>query len=230
MNNSLRFPHLLKASLLNDLPDDKKVELIDLCSVRSFPKQEVVLAQGESTSGMFMVAHGTIEVSYMSEDGHKSIIYHAGEGDALGAIEAIADRPCAATCVAFPNTTVLFCATPLLFEQLKSPVMIRNLAVIFHDMMTRDNMFKSVDQFYSVEQKICVYLHDMSSRNSKFTQSQSYLANVVGCSRQTVNRELGTLRDMNIIDISKGAIGVLDQDALARRIEDLDLSQSSRKN
>lgn len=230
MMSSARFPHLLNAPILNDLPDDRKISFLDACSVRVFDKPTDILLQSEPAGGMFLIASGTVEVSFMSEDGNKSIIYHAGPGEILGAIEAIAEKTCAASCRAFANTSVLFAATALLFEQLKSPVFIRNFAINAHLTLTRDNTFKSVDQFYTVEQKICRYLLHLSSRNSKFTQSQSYLANAVGCSRQTVNRELGRLRELNIIDQTRGAIGVLDHSALERRIEELDISNSGSRN
>ncbi len=230
MKNSARFPHLLNAHILDDLPDDRKVDFLDVCAIRVFEDETAILSQSEHTAGMFLIAHGSVEVSFLSKDGNKSIIYHAGPGDVLGAIEAMAERPCAGTCTAFANTTVLFCATSLLFEQLKSPVFIRNAAVIAHNVMTRDNLFKSADQFATVEQKICLYLRHLSSHDSKFTQSQSYLANAVGCSRQTVNKELGRLRDLNIIDVSQTGIGVLDHAALVRQIEELDLSQHGHTN
>ncbi len=230
MKNSVRFPHMMNAQLLNDLPDDHKVAFLDSCAVRVFGEDTTILTQKENAAGLFLIAYGTIEVSFLSEDGNKSIIYHATQGEMLGAIEAIAERPCAASCTAFANTTVLFCATSLLFEQLKSPVFIRNIATVAHDVMVRDNMFKSVDQFYTVEQRICIYLRYLSTPNSKFSQSQSYLANAVGCSRQTVNKELGRLRDLDIIDLDKGVIWVKDRTALARRIQDLDFSQSGLKN
>jgi CRP-like cAMP-binding protein len=230
MMNSVRFPHLMNASFLDDLPDDPKTAFLDSCSVRVLELETTILSQGEHALGMFLIAHGTVEVSFLSEDGNKSIIYHAGVGEVLGVIETVAERSCAATCTAFANTTVLFCARPVLFEQLKSPVIIRNLAMIAHTALTRDNIFKSVDQFYTVEQKICMYLLQLSSESSKFTQSQSYLANAVGCSRQTVNKELGRLRELNIIDQTRGAIEVLDPAALSQQIEALDLSHAGRRN
>jgi len=230
MKNSSRFPQLLSAPILSDLPDDTKIEILDACSVRVFSENTVFLDQEDHASGMFLVAHGTVEVSFLSTDGNKSIIYHAGPGEVLGAIEAVADRPCAATCMAFSNSTVLFCAKALLFEHLKSPVFIRNFAVNAHEILSRDNTFKSVDQFFSVEQKICMYLLHLSARNSKFTQSQSYLANAVGCSRQTVNKEFGRLRDLKIINPKRGEIEVLDHKALARRIDTMDLAKSGPSN
>ncbi|MDO6589276.1 Crp/Fnr family transcriptional regulator [Loktanella sp. D2R18] len=222
MKNSARFPHLLGCGLLRDLSDEKKTEFLEACTLRVLGEDTPLLTQSEYTTGMFLVATGSVEVSFLSKDGHKSIIYHAGPNETLGVIEAIADRPCAATCVAFANSAVLFCPTALLYEQLKSPTFMRNTAAATHDIMTRDNMFKSADQFYTVEQKICLYLEYLSSQNFKFMQSQSYLANAVGCSRQTVNKELGRLRDLGIVDVSKGVISVLDHAALVKRMHDLD--------
>lgn len=213
---------MLNISLLEDIPTDKKSAFLNACVVNVFAKDTPLLSQSDHTTGMFLVAHGSVEVSFLNKDGNKSIIYHAWPAEALGLIEAMANRPCAATCMAFANTTVLFCPTSLLFEQLKSPVFIRNTAIAAHDMMTRDNMFKSADQFYTVEQKICLYLRYLSTQNFKFMQSQSYLANAVGCSRQTVNKELGRLRDLNIIEISQGVITVLDHRALDARIAALE--------
>lgn len=221
MKNSSRFPSLLNSDLLSDLPDDQKNHFLDQCSVQIVSDTKMILAQGEYSRGLYFVADGTVEVSYCSEDGNKSIIKLATAGDILGALEAVGERPCAADCSAFAQTILLFCATPLLFEHLKSPVFVRNLAAHGHDLLTRDNRFKSVDQFYTVEQKICMHLHQYSGSNAKFNQSQSYLAEVVGCSRQTINRELGVLRDLNIIEVGKGKIIVLERDALTRRIQAL---------
>ncbi len=230
MMNSTKYPHLLNAPLLEDLPDNQKTEFLDSCSVRIFSEPTEILAQSQPASGMFLVAHGSVEVSFLSAGGHKSIIYHAGPGEVLGSIEAIAERDCAATCQAFANATVLYCARALLFEQLKSPVFIRNFAANVHERLTRDNIFKSVDQFYTVEQKICMYLLHLSSRNSKFSQSQSYLANAVGCSRQTVNKEFGRLRELNIIDQTRGDIRVCDPDALQLRIQELEIAPTNLRN
>jgi CRP-like cAMP-binding protein len=221
MKNSVRFPHLRDGGLLVDLSDDKKADFLNSCTFRMCEKDTPLLSQSEYTTGIFLIATGSVEVSFLNKDGNKSIIYHAGPNDMLGTIEALSERPCAATCLAFANTSVLFCPTSVLIDQLKSPILIRNIAALTHDMITRDNMFKSADKFYTIEQKICLYLQYLSTQNFKFMQSQSYLANAIGCSRQTVNKELRRLSALNIVDVSKGVISVIDQTALLRRIDDL---------
>lgn len=217
---------MLIAPILKDLPEEERAAFLNACAVRIFDEATTIFAQGEMVDGMLLVAHGAVEVSYLSAEGNKSILLHAQPGQVLGAIEAISGRPSAASCKAFAKTTVLFCDTAQLFEQLQSPVFIRNFAVYAHEILSRDNTLKSVDQFYTVEQRICMYLLHLSSQKLKFTQSQSYLANAVGCSRQTVNRELGRLRDEKIIEQTRGEISVLDSAALQKRVEALEASKS----
>lgn len=221
MKNTLRFPHLLDCALFDDLADDQKSDFLNQCAVRAFSSKTPILHQGERADGMFLICHGSVEVSYVSEQGHQSILYHGGRLEILGLLEALSSRPCAASCTALPDTCAIFCPTPLLFQQMQSPVWIRNLAALAMNYLVRDNAGKSIDQHYTVEQRICSHLWQLSSQTTEIKQSQSYLATMVGCSRQTVNKELGILRDSDVIMLSKGKITVINRQALLERIEDL---------
>lgn len=227
MKNSLQFPHLLDCEILHDLADDQKSDFLNQCALQTYQTKSTILDQGQRSNGMFIVAHGSVEVSYISEEGFQTIIYHAGPCEAnLGLLEALADRTCAATCAALPNTALLFCPTPLLYQLFQSPVMVRNLASLAMKSLERDNWGKSIDQHYTVEQRICTHLHQLSEQSAEIRQSQSYLASMVGCSRQTVNKELGVLREHEIIMLSKGKITVLSRDALFKRISQMNPEQS----
>ncbi|NNK78088.1 MAG: Crp/Fnr family transcriptional regulator [Litoreibacter sp.] len=226
MKNSLRFEHLLECELLKDMSEDDRIDFLDSCSLRSFSKPTLILAQGEPANGMTLIAEGVVEVSCIGPEGHQSIINHAGPGETLGEIEAIGERMCAASCVAFPGAVTLFCATPLLFGQLRSTVFVRNLLAIQSDRISRDNMFKMVDQFYTVGQRLCKYLHRMSTSTATLTLSQAHLAEIVGCSRQTVNKELGQLRDKELIAINKRKIRVLNREALGALAADMSLDRA----
>ena len=221
MKNTLRFPHLLDCDLFTDLADDQKADFLNQCAVRTFSSKTPVLNQGERADGMFLICHGSMEVSYVSEQGYQSILFHAGSSEILGLFEALASKPCAASCVAMPNTCTLFCPTPLLFHQMQSPVWIRNLAARTLAILERDNEGKSIDQHYTVEQRICSHLWQLSAQTKEIRQSQSYLATMVGCSRQTVNKELGILRDSDVLTLSKGKITIHNRQALMERIDDL---------
>ena len=73
---------------------------------------------------------------------------------------------------------------------------------------------KFVDQFYPVDQRLCDYLYRLSVERPEISKTQADLAGLLGCARQTLNRELGRLRDQDIIQMEKGKIRVTDREAL----------------
>lgn len=218
MKNSVCFPHLMKARMLADLPPEKKMSFLNQCILRIVEKPERILTQGETPEGFFMIAHGRVDVSHQGQIGEHTVLCHIGPGETVGEIEATSGMQCVASCTALPVTTLLFCPTPLLYEFLKQPVFIRNLAAVFTTRMARDNQVKTMDQHQSVDQKICLRLQQLCRGNDRIKASQAHLAEMVGCSRQTMNKSLGRLRDEGIVDLRKGEILILRPDALSEAI------------
>lgn len=225
MKNSLAFVHLMECDLLADLPDDQKIAFLDICALRRHMEPTEILSQGEPCSGFYIVAQGLVEVNYCDSQGNLSIIHVAGPGDVLGDVEALSGHPCAATCLTLPNSTLLFCPTPVIYTHLQSPVFIRNQARLFYDRLQRDNRSKAVSQFYSADQRLYIYLCQLTNdKRPEIEVNQSNLADIVGCSRQTVNRKLGELRDEGVVRLGKGKIRVLDRAGLERRAAMVDQS------
>jgi CRP-like cAMP-binding protein len=227
MKGSLQFPELMKSSLFQDLPADFRADFLDHCSIRAVDEATVILSQDDRLEGMYLIAYGHVEISYLSPDGTVSIIHHARVGETFGEIEALSDRTCVATCTAGANTTLLFYPTPLLFESVRNVVFLRNIMRLTYDRLARDNQSKYVDQHFSVERRLCAYLLKLSQKSAEITKSQSYIASVAGCSRQTVNKELGALRAQGVILVEKGTIRILDRGALVARVETPDGRQSA---
>ena len=87
------------------------------------------------------------------------------------------------------------------------------------DRLVRDNAYKFVDSFYPVEQRLCDYLHRLSVGNPVVAKTQAELAGLLGCARQTLNRELKHLRQQGIIELEKGKIRVIDRPTLGQLAE-----------
>lgn len=222
MENALRYPHLRTMELLKGMPDDQRTDFLNRCTVRSIASETLVLTQGQQPDGGIIVAKGVVEVSYVSDEGHRAIIGLAHPTRTLGMFETVANRPCAASCTAFAQAELLYCPASLLKEYLKLETFLENYSGLACDMLNHDNTFKAVDQFFTAEQKICRYLGKFAGNARSFKQNQSYFANAVGCTRQTVNKELSFLREHDIISIVRGEITILDPAGLEQRIKDLD--------
>ena len=222
MKNSIAFPQLLHCSLLEDLPDDAKVSFLDECSLRRYVAPTEILTQGAPVTSLFLIAIGRIEVSYCDGEGNQTLIHMAVPGEVLGEAEALTKNPSAATCTTLPNTTLLCAPAPLVYEHVRSAVFVRNLMAVLYERLIRDNKYRNVNQFYTLDQRLCIYLCQLSSATRPEVKiNQSDLANVVGCSRQSINRKLAELRDEGLITMGKGAIKVLARDRLETRVREL---------
>jgi CRP-like cAMP-binding protein len=108
----------------------------------------------------------------------------------------------------------LHCAPPVLSEALLNPGFIKNITRIFHKRMSYDNWVKHIGRFATVGERLRGYLCLLSERSGTVRETQTYLANIVGCSRQTINRELSNLREAGLIEQSGSVIKVLDRAAV----------------
>jgi len=214
MKNSVRFPHLLKINVLRDLPESFKTRFIDDCLIRSYEQSDSILTQGDKVTGMYMIAHGSVEIVSINAEGQTVLIHLSRQGEVFGDIETLADKPAAASCSAASQTVLLFAPRQMMQSAARDLTFLRNLMAVNFDRLVRDNTTKFVDQFYPVEQRLCDYLFRLSVDRPEVTKTQADLAGLLGCARQTLNRELGRLRDKAIIQMEKGKIRVLDRDAL----------------
>lgn len=182
--------------------------------MQSYDQITPILRQGEAVRGLFVVAHGSVEITGINSDGQTVLIHLARQGEVFGDVEALSDEPTAANCTAMSNTVLLFYPKNLLLNAMRLPIFMRNIFALTYDRLVRDNRVKFVDQFYPVDQRLCDYLHRLSVDRLEISKTQAELANLLGCARQTLNRELGLLRDQGIIEMKKGKIRVTNRDAL----------------
>ena len=214
MKNAVRFPHLHAAHILRDLPDEVKSEFLNDCDIRTYQKGDTIIVQGKPVAGMYLIAHGSVEVTSVNAQGQSVLIHLHRQSDVIGETESLADRSAAANCIAATQSVLLFCPRDDLINFMRNRIFMRNMFRDVHERLVRDNSTKFVDQFYSVEQRLCDYLFRLSVDKPEISKTQGDLAGLLGCARQTLNRELGRLRDKNILEIEKGRIRVLDREAL----------------
>jgi len=147
-----------------------------------------------------------------------SVIHVATSGEIIGDTEALAEAPCAATCTSLPDTTLLFCPASHLMQLSRSQTVVRNIARILLERLRRDNHYRVLERFQTIEERLCSYLCQFSTPQDPLIHiSQTQLATLLGCSRQKVNRMLNILRDCGVVDLGRSRVRVLDRDELERR-------------
>ena len=201
------------------MPEGQKIAFLDRCTATFHERPTTFLTQGQPWRGLFLVASGSADVTFVASDQNRYFVVGASPGEALGELEAVADRPCAATCRTGANTTLLHCDGALFREYFRVETFQRNIMRICYDRLIREAQRLLVDNRYTVEQKICHSILEATTQNrSAVARNQDVLASIVGCSRQTLNRALGALRDAGLIALKRGQIEALDREGLRVRI------------
>ncbi len=214
MKNCVRFPHLLKSDIFDDLDIEFASAFLDACNVKIFAEETVVLEQGEPADSLILVAHGHVDVTYVGEDGRQLFLLRVRPGLTLGETETISGGPCAATCTTSDSATLLYYSGAKLEKALQNYGFIKNITRIFHKRLLKDNWLKHIAQYGAVEKRLRSHLYILSETSPKIRETQSDLATVVGCSRQTINRELSKLRAAGIIEQNGSEITVRNRIAL----------------
>jgi CRP-like cAMP-binding protein len=215
MPNTTKDLVVARSKFLRQLGPDLIDAFFDATEILRLPTTSKILRQGAPSPGLYLVVTGSVEVTCENDAGQCAILHLCGPGDIFGEIEAITADPCSATCTAAPGTILRFCPAERMDALLPTRGFARALLHIAYDRMSRESTTKFVDQFYPVEQRLCAYLHRLSSEQPVIAKTQADLAGLMGCARQTLNRELGRLRDREVIALEKGRVRVLDRAALA---------------
>ncbi|GGG61232.1 hypothetical protein GCM10011415_04120 [Salipiger pallidus] len=220
MKNSVAYPQLLKCRLFADLCHDDKAELLDRCTARTYELPETVLKQGELSPGIFFIAHGRMDVIVHGDGGEQTLLAHLGPGDTAGEIECISQEPCIASCRTQPLATLLLCPQPVVADYLRVPLFIRNVASVFRGRLEQDNAMKALDQHGSLEQRLFLRLRTLCDGRDRVRANQAHLAEILGCSRQSINKAIGRLRTAGIIEVAKGEVRLLQSDPALEELAD----------
>jgi CRP-like cAMP-binding protein len=214
LENSVRFPRLLKADPFKGLPADFKKEFLNACTVAIYDRATIIFEQGKPASEVMILAHGYVDVTYSGAGRQEMFVIRLRPGTIISEMEVISGLPCLATCTTSENATLLRCPRPLLDQALKQPAFLKNMVSSYYWRLSYVNWSKYVAQFGTVAERLRGYLYVLSEQTQTIRDSQSYLANMIGCSRQAVNRELRLLRDEGLIAQSGSQIMVLDRERL----------------
>lgn len=179
-----------------------------------------ILRQGELAEGIFMILKGSVSVSIIQPNGNQSNLILAGQCDVLGDLECVTARPCLANAIAEPGCALAMWPASVVASFLDAPQIARNLIALSYDRMAIVNQVRTLEHKANVDQKIYACLLRMATPDHEIKHSQSYVAEAVGCSRQTVNRVLGKLRDRGIVTLGKSVITIVSIDELRAQMEE----------
>ncbi|GAA4422380.1 Crp/Fnr family transcriptional regulator [Acidovorax lacteus] len=185
-------------------------------------KGSVVLPAGEMVQGWYAVLSGLVMLQSPTDQGKRSAFIGVPDGEWFGEGSAIKSEVRRYHVIALRPTTLMCLPLPL-FDALRSQSLGFNQYLVQHLNMRLGQAMTIIEagRVGSPAYRVALYLSRLFWRSTRrLNLTQDELGQLVGLSRQTVNRVLRDLEAQGIVRVEVGRIAIVDDDALARTLQD----------
>jgi len=194
---------------------------------RRFRRGEVIFHLGDPGDALFIVASGAVKITLPSETGDEAILATLRPGDFFGELALLDGAPRSATAAALEPTETLVLPRQRFRELIATEPVIRDalLASLARE-LRRLTLHVEELHFLDIAGRLAARLVRLADEQGNpqadgsvrldAPLTQSDLAAMVGCTRQSVNKLLGLFVDDGLIRLDRDAIVILDRDNLVQ--------------
>lgn len=193
----------------------------------SLRRGEVLFVEGDEGDRLYIITEGKIKLGHSSEDGRESLLAILGPGEMIGELTLFDPGKRSTTATAVSPAAMLCLDHSDLVQILDTnPEVAKHLLRALAQRLRRTNESLSDLVFSDVPGRVAKALLDLAERfgtpsddgmHVPHDLTQEELAQLVGASRETVNKSLADFVSRGWIRLEGRAVTLLDVDRLARR-------------
>lgn len=190
--------------------------LRDEVSVQHADKGTVMMPAGSEVQGWHAVLSGLVMLQSPASQGRASAFIGVPDGEWFGEGSAMKPEPRRYHVVALRPTTLLCLPLPL-FVTLRETSLGFNQFLVQHLNMRLGQAMTIIEagRTQSPEHRVALYLSRLFWRSTRrLNLTQEELGQLVGLSRQTVNKVLRVLEGRGIVSLDFGRVAIVDDEAL----------------
>jgi CRP/FNR family cyclic AMP-dependent transcriptional regulator len=218
---------LRSAVLFRELDDEAAAALRSSMTEVKLSRGDVLFREGDEGDRVYVVIEGKIKLGRTSSDGRENLLALLGPGQMFGELSLFDPGPRSATATAVTDTTLLGLGHSALLPWLTGrPEVSRGLLLQLASRLRRSNDTLADLVFSDVPGRVAKALLELSERFGAPTNegirvehdlTQEELAQLVGASRETVNKALADFTSRGWIRLEQRSVVLLDVDRLRRR-------------
>lgn len=213
-----RPPSLKSIPFFTQLSEAELDLLRSLAAEKHYPKNAVVLTEGETGDSLYMIQSGKVKVFIGDEEGREIILKILGPGDFFGEMSMIDKQPRSAS-ITTTESSVFLVLTHNAFEKCieKIPriasMVMRVLSQRVREADRKIGTLAMMDVYGRVASTLLeLAVNDNGKMIVSEKLSQQDLANMVGASREMVNRILKDLAERGFISVESKSITIINQE------------------
>jgi len=216
-----------RAPLFAALDDEASASLLDSMVEVRLGRAEVLFAEGEPGDRLYVIVEGKIKLGRTSVDGRENLLAILGPGEMFGELSLFDPGPRTATATSVGDSRLFGLGhqdlRPFL---LRHPEVAETLLFALARRLRRTNETLADLVFSDVPGRVAKALLDLSTRFGRPAEegvhvahelTQEELAQLVGASRETVNKALADFAGRGWLRLEARAVVLLDVERLRRR-------------
>jgi CRP-like cAMP-binding protein len=220
-------PNLAGAALFRGADADDVADLCRRLDRLSFRAGEVIFGQGDIADLLYIIVEGKVKVGLATEDGRANLFSILGPSDTFGEMSVLDPGPRLATATALTDVTAVAMdlsalrdwigPRPEVAEQLLRVLArrLRRMSVSRADMVFTDAPGRVAKLLLRLAQRFGVQRDGSVEVTHDLTQDE--IAQLVGSSRETVNKILGDFTGRGWIRLQGKSVLIADTERLAQR-------------
>ena len=216
-----------KAPLFTALDDVAAASLLaNMVSVK-ISKGSALFAEGDEGDQLYVIAEGKLKLGTSSGDGRENLLSILGPGEMFGELSLFDPGPRTSTATAVTDAKLLSLGQEKLLPWLaENPKVALQLLARLAQRLRRTNEAVGDLVFSDVPGRVAKALIDLGERFGKKTDeglfvhhdlTQEELAQLVGASRETVNKALADFAGRNWLKLDGRAVLITDFERLSKR-------------
>ena len=215
--------------LFAGLDEQELVKVGTLAQVRSYPARAVVVTQGEPALALFVIMRGRLKVVSCGPDGRDTVLGIMGEREIFGEVALIDGGARSATCTAIEPCDLLAIERTQFLKLLSdSPEISVKLLYVLAQRLRRLSQRSEDAAFLDVPSRLARSLLDLAVRFGErgreppssvrigLKLSQQELGDLVGATRESVNKHLGDWTRQGILKVEAGRMVISDIESVRR--------------
>ncbi len=222
MDENLRAAPLFKA-----LDDEAAASLRESMAAQIVKKGQILFQEGQAGDRLYLVKSGKIKLSHASGDGRESVLMVLGPGDMFGELSLFDPGPRTSTAIAVTDSEVLGLGNTDLKPWLEGrPEVAQALLQALAHRLRRNSEIMSDLVFADVPGRVAKALLELGEKfgvksstgiSVHHDLTQEELAQLVGASRETVNKALADFASRGWVKLEPRAVIILDYERLVKR-------------
>lgn len=215
--------------LFAGLSAEQLEKIAALAQVRSYAGREVVVTQGEPARALFAIVRGRLKVASCGPDGRDTVLGIMAEGEVFGEVALIDGGARSATCTAIEPCELLVIDRQQFLDLLeKTPAIAVRFLHVLAGRLRRLSQRSEDAAFLDVPSRLARSLLDLATRFGERRRSpqsgifialklsQQELGDMVGATRESVNKHLNEWTRQGFLELQGGRMIISDVESFRR--------------